>query len=374
LIDENAAPSPNPDVDFTSLSPTAEQYFLLSRLDGKLTVAELCKISGLGRRKTLESLELLARADAIDIPGYEAPSNPGPDASLDSAATTPTGASGVGKARKAASKVIPNYPVSPEDFEFDAALLALETPLSDDLRRQLICLHEQLEQMSFYDLFGLSPDASRKDIKKAYFRLSKRYHPDKFFRQDLGALGSMMETVFKEITRAYKILSKKQSRESYDAALAAHMPDTVQIDSGSGAGGAVERTPTPSSDPAERNKRKAVGALLMRRAEKLKSRGEFSRAAGEYRKALALTRDSHLAMTVASMLLQDAQMPEEAGSFARAALKLGADESSARFLLGRALEAQGAARAAVDEYRKVLADAPKHPGAVARLNELGEKL
>src|SRR5690554_6951498 len=167
-----------------SLSPSSEQYFLFSRVDGKLTVAQLCQTSGLGRDTTLDCLRFLAAAGAVEIPGYEVakvvaqPTSQGADAGGADTKTPSTAP----KADNA--QVIPNYPIPPEAFEFDAELLAVETPLSDVLRRELICLHEQLEKMSYYDLFGLSLGATKKEIKRAYFRLSKRHHPDNFFRQD----------------------------------------------------------------------------------------------------------------------------------------------------------------------------------------------
>lgn len=407
MIDENAAPIPRPNIDIVSLSPSAEQYFLFSRVDGKLTVQQLCQTCGLGREKTLDCLLFLAQAGALDIPGFEAadgdlgaeeqdatqqsgapPVNAPPkkqtrqDPNAKSASPSNPIASGgeevdippakqPGVPEKSAKKprVTPNYPIPLQDFEFQPELLAIETPLGDELRRELICLHEQLDEMSYYDLFGLKMGAKRKEIKKAYFRLSKRHHPDKFFRQDLGRLGSMQETVFKELSNAYKTLSKKRARDDYDAALSAHLAEQASDAEDEAAdGGAPEAR--SANTAAERNKRKAVGALLVRRAQKLEQRGDFAQAAGEYRKALALSRDPDLAMRVASVLLDSAHMPGQAASFARAAIKLGASVASSRYLLGRAMQAQGANGAAIQEYKKVLIDAPEHPGAIERLAEL----
>lgn len=352
MIDENAAPIPIANVDIVSLSPTAEQYFLFSRVDGKLTVEQLCQTSGLGRESTLNCLKYLANAGAVEIPGFK---------SADSLDIAP---GDVDKDDLDKNRVTPNYPIPPDAFEYDPELLALEAPLDDTARRELICLYEQLDAMSYYDLFGLSMEAKRKEIKKAYFRLSKRYHPDNFFRQDLGQLGVMQETIFKEIARAYQTLSKKSSRKEYDTALSTHLAENPSEGS--------QDTPAQESQKAlrERNKRKAVGTLLVRRAEKLEERGDYSRAAEEYRKALALTRDPELALRVANILLTVATMPQEAASFARAALKLGASVAAARFILGGAMQAVGAESAAIQEYRKVLADSPGHPGATERLGEL----
>lgn len=363
MIDERTIPIAKPDLDLVALSPSAEQYFLFSRVDGKLTVADLCRTSGLGRDKTLEVLASLAQAGAITIDGFDpSPSKPQP-ASSPAAARSDAEAPAEEPADPAG--IQPNYPIPLAKFEFDEALLSCDAPIDDGLRREMLCLHAQLNEMSFYDYFGLKSSASRKEIKKSYFKLSKSYHPDRFFRKDLGPLAPIQEEVFKELTRAYKTLSRRGAREKYDQELSARRAT-------------FERSQRPASslsevsipEVADENKRKAVGALLMRRAEKLMEQQEFKRATAEYQKALALTRDAQAAMRVASRLLNQAQLSEEAASFARAAIKLGADRPAAHFLIGQALEQQGAQKAAIAEYRRALAIMPDHAESLERLTQL----
>ncbi len=62
---------------------------------------------------------------------------------------------------------------------------------------------------SLYDTLDISQDASAEEIKKAYRRLARKYHPD--INKDAGA-----EEKFKEINAAYEILSDEQKRRQYD--------------------------------------------------------------------------------------------------------------------------------------------------------------
>ncbi|MDR0847103.1 MAG: molecular chaperone DnaJ [Lactobacillales bacterium] len=64
-------------------------------------------------------------------------------------------------------------------------------------------------KQDFYDLLGVSRGASDAEIKKAYRKLSKQYHPD--INKDAGA-----EDKFKEISEAYEVLSDEQKRAAYD--------------------------------------------------------------------------------------------------------------------------------------------------------------
>jgi len=62
----------------------------------------------------------------------------------------------------------------------------------------------------FYDVLGVSKGADKGDVKKAYFNLAKKYHPDRNKGDDKAA------EKFKEATEAYEILSDDKKRELYD--------------------------------------------------------------------------------------------------------------------------------------------------------------
>ncbi len=65
------------------------------------------------------------------------------------------------------------------------------------------------EKKDYYELLGVSRQASNDDLKKAYRQLVKRYHPD--VSQDPDA-----EERFKEISEAYAVLSDPEKRQQYD--------------------------------------------------------------------------------------------------------------------------------------------------------------
>lgn len=63
----------------------------------------------------------------------------------------------------------------------------------------------------FYKALGVSKEASADDIKKAYRKLARQYHPDR------NPGDSAAEARFKEIGEAYQVLSNADDRKQYDA-------------------------------------------------------------------------------------------------------------------------------------------------------------
>lgn len=81
----------------------------------------------------------------------------------------------------------------------------------------------------FYKTLGVSKDASDAEIKKAYRKLARKYHPD------ANPGDEKAEEKFKEIGQAHQVLSDKESRAQYDQVRA--MGGGARFSAGSGGPG-----------------------------------------------------------------------------------------------------------------------------------------
>ena len=64
--------------------------------------------------------------------------------------------------------------------------------------------------MNYYQILGLQRDVSQEEIKKAYRRIAKQYHPDS------NPGNREAEKKFKEASEAYEVLSNEEKRKNYD--------------------------------------------------------------------------------------------------------------------------------------------------------------
>ena len=81
---------------------------------------------------------------------------------------------------------------------------------------------------NYYDILGVSSVSTTHEIKKAYRKLAKKYHPD------LHPNNPLFENEFKTITKAYEVLSDEQKRANYDYSLEAPNFDVFEGNNPSG--------------------------------------------------------------------------------------------------------------------------------------------
>ena len=68
-----------------------------------------------------------------------------------------------------------------------------------------------MSERDYYEVLGVDKNADEAKIKKAYKRLAMKYHPDRNAGDKAGA-----EKKFKEVRKAYDIISDPQKRSAYD--------------------------------------------------------------------------------------------------------------------------------------------------------------
>jgi curved DNA-binding protein CbpA len=279
-LDGRVVMSPRPPGGYEKVPLNPAEGFIMSRVDGRSSVGEICMVSPMGEDVTLRALYGLALAGILHLPDntieipldpapapVATPSNavpaarprpvavPAPVAPVPSqaaaaarapatppaavaAARTPTNGGAApapsgtqtrpatSAAPAAAKPVAGARPAGPRPAGGGAirrpgSPLRRVTPIKErarpvttpDLENEMLQRFEQMRDQDLYQVLGVASGSFEDDVRRAYYTLAKRFHPDKFTREEMK---TKAEKVFAHITEAYSTLYNTETRRKYD--------------------------------------------------------------------------------------------------------------------------------------------------------------
>jgi curved DNA-binding protein CbpA len=77
-------------------------------------------------------------------------------------------------------------------------------------------LHDRLDDLGYYEVLGLAPEADFLEVRDAYYARAQELHPDRFVASSDEGLKKRVYTVYKRVTEAYGVLQDPELRARYD--------------------------------------------------------------------------------------------------------------------------------------------------------------
>jgi tetratricopeptide (TPR) repeat protein len=291
----------NPEFDPMGASGlTNESYFVLSRVDGRASLKDLILMTGFPVDKAVSILAQLRDLGALMLPGED------PEQ--------------LRKKREeaAASRT--------ETLELDLAILAddersaldEEVALSDQERRRVLAMRQRIRNgVDFFAVLGVSQAADKRTVKRAYFKLSKEFHPDRFYGKETGPFGDWLTEIFDTLSKAYDTLSDRDARAKYEASL---------------------RGEAPAKPSSQGQTREEHAATLFEQACSHEVRGEPQEALRLFAAVVRLDPRAKYVRRAARCALSAREL-EAAEQYARKDVELEPEEPSPRRLLADVLRA-----------------------------------
>lgn len=94
----------------------------------------------------------------------------------------------------------------------------------DGRRQEIVDAYGGLKTRTFFEMLGIERSATEQQVKEAYFRLAKRFHPDAHHDATLSDLVDQLEAVFIRLGEAYETLKNPRSRADYEERLGRQRP------------------------------------------------------------------------------------------------------------------------------------------------------
>lgn len=208
---ENRLPRLVQGVEVKALPIGPSDAFVLSRVDGSSTEAEIAAATGIDPNVVRDTISRLVSLGAVAIAVEQRPAEQRPyRAAMASSAgqIVPPRVSEVVVRRE-----------HPGASLYDPAELNEDVDIEPDRRRTILDTFYRLELLNHYELLNLPAQADRRAIRSRYHEIINVFHPDRYYGRRLGSYKAKLERVFQRLTEAHDVLARPETRAEYDAYL-----------------------------------------------------------------------------------------------------------------------------------------------------------
>ncbi len=221
-------PSNDPLLRFQRVTLTPSDGYVLSRVDGTLSAREVIQLIPMVPDEIERSLFGLLCTGLIEYlplpprePAKAAPARP--RAAIPTTTPSPQPAQAPTPPPAPSTPAVAAEAAPPAPPKAGAGL----SEAAAARRQEVLEAYEGLAAKNHFEILGISKASNETQVKEAYFRLAKRFHPDAHHDPALVDLKDKLEAVFIRLGKAYEVLRNKRSRSSYESDLAARIPRFV---------------------------------------------------------------------------------------------------------------------------------------------------
>jgi len=207
--------------EVTSLLASTVGSDSLSRaINGRATIAQLLEVSPTPKEKLarlrqvyvlMSTMAVRASLEPIPMARPPAPSTPPPGGPSAAAAAFVDEAPA--PAALSSTPSLSSAKRGPAASDAGVSFSGAE----QEARARIAAKAAELEGKNHWQVLGVEQSADAAALKKAYFALSRDFHPDSFAGLNLGAAQQQLETVFATIQDAYAVLTDPNKRGEYEA-------------------------------------------------------------------------------------------------------------------------------------------------------------
>jgi tetratricopeptide (TPR) repeat protein len=232
---------------------------------------------------------------------------------------------------------------------------------SAERRREILEAWEGLKSRSHFEVLGLSRSVGEAEVKEAYFRLAKRFHPDVHHGASLGDLRDELEAVFIGLGEAYDVLRDPRRRADYEERLGRPRPKATVP------GATPATAPDPPRDPEEEAR---LAEEAVRTAARLVEQERYWDAIQKLEPAVEAAQGKtrlRARVLLARCYIKNPKWARSAEAELLAATREEPRAVEPWALLGAIYAGKGLRTRATAMYRKVLELRPDHEEAVSYL-------
>jgi hypothetical protein len=187
--------------------------FVLSRVDGHTSLQEIVLLVPFDEPTTMVILRKLWELGAIEVPGV-------------ARVILPPAYDGTSSANEFEKVPVSGLRRRPPEVEALAPPITMpiqekgaDEGMSDATKKRIDEVFAALDTRNAFEMLEIERTADDRTVKRAYFKLSKEFHPDRYFGRDIGEYRERLSKIFQALKASFEVLSDKRRREAYEQSM-----------------------------------------------------------------------------------------------------------------------------------------------------------
>jgi serine/threonine protein kinase len=277
---------------------------------------------------------------------------------------------------------IPRPPVAPSPRTPESVRVPAPTPPGsavpdlarlEDRRREILEAYEGLKTRNHFEVLGIPRASNATQVKDAYVRLAKRFHPDAR-EAELAHLKREAEAVFLRISEAYEVLIDVERRSRYETGLGRSTPPAATAVMTPPSAPAAPPPPPSAPPPRDWESDSRLADQILSDARKLLAEQRYWDAIQALESALDLAKGGKVNHAIRILLARATSKNPKWQKRAENILLSVIEEDprcvEAHFVLGTLYKSAGLAGRASAQFKAVLKLDPRHADAASSLRSV----
>ncbi|MCK5426824.1 MAG: DUF4388 domain-containing protein, partial [Thermodesulfovibrionia bacterium] len=153
----------------------------------------------------------------------------------------------------------------PVELTIDDVLKQPEEEITEEFLQKIRDMYNKCKTLGYYEVLGIDEKASKEDIKKVFYELSKQFHPDRHFSLPPHDVKEKLTDILLYFTGAYETLTNPIKRQEYDRTLSPKAPVLAKEKA---------EEPSPQEEAGEEAEEHPKGPALVQLPEDIQAAGE----------------------------------------------------------------------------------------------------
>ena len=220
-------PGTNLSYRFQDLELTSRESAIFEEIQGTTNVAEVLTNLDLDMERAYQILYTLVMAEMVELtdepldqPERLVPAGEGAGAAEPGEAEAPGKKSEISPTPEAATEekveAKPAKPPLAEEKKEEKAAAGQPTENEEQqLRREVLNVYNRVSQGNFFQVLDVGDNPTEHEVRVAYHRMAKEFHPDRFFGKASPEMKAQVEEVFRQAAKAYEALNTQEKIAEY---------------------------------------------------------------------------------------------------------------------------------------------------------------